>query len=366
MWRILSLILAVSLILGTVSLVLVAGANKPTTFHPADLRIHDPIRQGNLTIFPVSNGSRAKTSLYLTLDEGLAAGVVKVGELGALQGSMVRPLEHRRRRRRRPVPQDRARVNELAIQNLSDRPLLLLAGEVVRGGKQDRVVARDRIVPPHSEPIPLGVFCVEPGRWHGLSAQFAASKAMAHPKLRQEVTEARDQQKVWNEVARANRSVAETLAAAPTAGRAGAAGVPRAQSSYARTMEARPVQDHLAGASRTILPQIPREAVGVVVAVNGQPVWADLFASPALFERYRAKLLRSYLVEAIGSGKMPEKGPTAKEVRGFLRHLSGRQTIEVEPGVYRLVRTEAAGTVTYELEALAPRPLTLHVARMAR
>ena len=367
MWRILSLILAVSLVLGTVSLVLVAGANKPTTFHPADLRIHDPIRQGNLTIFPVSNGSRAKTSLYLTLDEGLAKGVVKVAELGTLRGAgMVRPLERRHQGRRRPVPQDRARVSELAIQNLSDRPLLLLAGEVVRGGKQDRVVARDRIVPPHSEPIPLGVFCVEPGRWHGLSAQFAASKAMAHPKLRREVTEARDQQKVWNEVARANRSVAETLAAAPTAGRVGAAGAPHAQSSYARTMEARPVQDHLAGGSRAILPQIPREAVGVVVAVNGQPVWADLFASPALFERYRAKLLRSYLVEAIRAGRMPVKVPTAKEVRDFLRHLSGRQTIEVEPGVYRLVRTEAAGTVTYELETLKPRPLTLHMARMAR
>ena len=51
MWRTLSLILAVSLVLGTVSLVLVAGANKPTTLHSADLKIHDPIRQGNLTIF---------------------------------------------------------------------------------------------------------------------------------------------------------------------------------------------------------------------------------------------------------------------------------------------------------------------------
>ena len=40
--------------------------------------------------------------------------------------------------------------------------------------------------------------------------------------------------------------------------------------------------------------------------------------------------------------------------------------VEVEPGVYRLVRTEAAGTVTYELEMLKPRPLTLHMARMAR
>ena len=104
----------------------------------------------------------------------------------------------------------------------------------------------------------------------------------------------------------------------------------------------------------------------MVVAVNGRPVWADLFTSPALFERYRAKLLQSYLVEAIRSGKMPAKAPTVDDARDFLRALSGRQSIEIEPGTYRLVRTEAAGTVTYELEALGPRPLTLHVARMAR
>ena len=258
MWRILSCIL-------TAGLLLAAGGDKPTTFDASDLRVHDPIRQGNLTIFPVSNGSLADTSLYLTLDEGLAAGMVKVGELGALRGSMERPLGRRPQRRRH-----RARVNELAIQNLSKRPLLLLAGEVVHGGKQDRVVARDRIVPPHSEPIPLGVFCVEPGRWHGLSAQFAASKAMAHPKLRQEVTEARDQRKVWNEVAKSRERVAQELAAAaphsaevPGGSPGGViAGILGSSTSYARTMDAPAVQDHLAGGSRAILPQIPRKAIG--------------------------------------------------------------------------------------------------------
>lgn len=366
-------------ILAVSALVLAGNAGRPA-YVPYDQRVQEPIHHGNLTIFPVSNGGRADTSLYLTLDEGLAQGVVKVGELGVLRGAgaMVRPMERRSERRpyiqqpqvQQTITGDQARVNELAIQNLSDRPLLLLAGEVVSGGKQDRVVARDRIVPPHSEPIPLGVFCVEPGRWHGISGQFAASKAMAHPKLRKEVTEARDQRKVWDEVAKANTAVAETVTVAPGSGAGVGAGLTggtfRAQSSYAQTMEARPVQDKLNERTGIFLQQIPKDAVGVVVAVNGRLVWADLFASPALFQRYRAKLLQSYLVEAVRSGESPVRAPSVSEAREFLRELSGRQTIEVEPGVYRLVRTDSDRVVTYELQSLGARALTLHLARMAQ
>ncbi len=368
MWRFLVSILTLSV------LVLAGSQTQQAGGHGFlwELKVHDPIHQGNLTIFPVSNGGAAETSRYLTLDEGLAQGVVKVGELGALRGAgaMVRPLGRPAPNAQAQITGDGPRVNELAIQNLSDKPLLLLAGEVVSGGKQDRVVGRDRIVSPHSEPIPLGVFCVEPGRWQGLSANFAASKAMAHPQLRKEVTETRDQHKVWDEVAKANAKVAEMVTAAPPASAGAGGGVRggavRAQSSYAQTMEARPVQDKLAELNRTFLQGIPRGTIGVVVAVNGRPVWADLFASAPLFERYRAKLLHSYQVEAMRSGAPMARPPDASEARDFLRELSGRQTIEVEPGLYRLVRTDVGGVVTYELQSLGPRAATLHLARMVQ
>lgn len=360
--------------------------------------VHEPIRIGNLTVFPVTNAGGPDTSKYLTLDEGLAKGLVKVGELGALSGvgasqaaerapfggPMVRPIEPPIDGRRIPTPRtplplppDAARVNELAIQNLSDRPLLLLAGEVVSGGKQDRVVARERIVPPHSEPVPLGVFCVEPGRWQGASAAFAPAKAMAHPQLRKQVTEARDQQKVWNEVAQANRQVMALAAASPgvAAGSqarrggepigAGVAGGIAPSSSYARTMEAKPVQDKLGEQTRGFAGRLPRGAVGVVVALGGRIVWADLFASPALFDRYRDKLLQSYVVESARNSGVGAATPAVSEARDFLRTVSGRETTEAEPGLYRLIRVEASGLVTYELDAL-PEAVTLHFSRMAQ
>jgi hypothetical protein len=78
------------------------------------------------------------------------------------------------------MPRGGARVNQLALINNSDRPLLLLAGEIVTGGKQDRVVGRDRIIPAHNEPVALDVFCVEPHRWTGVSDSVITSKPAIH------------------------------------------------------------------------------------------------------------------------------------------------------------------------------------------
>jgi hypothetical protein len=97
-------------------------------------------------------------------------------------------------------------VNTLVLVNHSRRPLLLLAGEVVTGGKQDRIVAKDRVVPADADPIDLSVFCIEPGRWTESAATFGASnKSSAHsfmvqPKVRERAMVEKDQQQVWDSV----------------------------------------------------------------------------------------------------------------------------------------------------------------------
>ena len=114
----------------------------------------EPIRHGNLTVFPVVAARSHDTQEFLTLDEGLRSGDVIVTESGSVQPLM-------RRRRVIPTPGG-AQVNQLVLVNNSKRPLILLAGEIVTGGKQDRVIGKDRIIPAESDPIDLGVFCVEP------------------------------------------------------------------------------------------------------------------------------------------------------------------------------------------------------------
>src|SRR6202140_308892 len=130
-----------------------------------------PIRSGNLTVFPVVASKSFDTVEFLTLDEGLRSGDVVVTEAGQARGLI-------RRRPRDPAimhPVRDAEVNRLVLVNNSKRPLLLLAGEIVTGGKQDRVIGKDRIVPPESDPVDLSVFCVEPGRWVATSDRFGAS-----------------------------------------------------------------------------------------------------------------------------------------------------------------------------------------------
>ncbi len=331
------------------------------------LKLLPPIRYGNLTVFPVANATGADGSAFLTLDEGLRTGQVRVGELGELQGAaMQRPMPRSTTPpflNRRPVTGG-ATVNTLAIQNLSDRPLLLLAGEIVSGGKQDRVIGKDRILAPHSEAVPLDVFCVEPGRWSGLNAQFAASKAMAHPNLRLQVVEAKDQSKVWEEVGQANQAVAARVIAA-NGGRAVFAGAP--PSSFAKTIEEGAVQQELEKDGHAVLGRLPAAAAGVVIAVDGRPVWADVFASPALFARYRDKLLKSYVVEAMRARRAAVAAAVAAaegDAAAFLRDSGGRRTLESEPGLYRLLRSEGAAGVTYRLESDTAGPL--HLSRMAR
>src|ERR1700720_4701652 len=137
---------------------------------PGD-KVLEPIRHGNLTVFPVVAAKSYPTGQFLTLDEGLRSGEVVVTEAGNVQGLI-------RRNTTPAIRHDGAQVNRLVLVNNSKRPLLLLAGEIVTGGKQDRVIGKDRIVPAESDPVDLSVFCVEPGRWVATSQKFGASEAM--------------------------------------------------------------------------------------------------------------------------------------------------------------------------------------------
>ena len=164
-----------------------ASAGAPTH----EYKVLPPVTKGHLTLFPIVGGADANTAQLLTLDEGVRSGAVIVTEAGSLQG-LIRPGTSYR-------PSLGGEVNRLVLVNNSERPLLLLAGEVVTGGKQDRVIGVDRIVPPKSEPVDLSVFCVEPGRWVASSERFASmGSAMAQPSVRMPAMAARDQHRNFN------------------------------------------------------------------------------------------------------------------------------------------------------------------------
>jgi hypothetical protein len=310
-------------------------------------QVLEPITRGNLSIYPVVSGLKADTSELLTLEEGLASGAVRIAERNELQGA----LRRRRPEQEWPRPTEPsfdagARVNELVLVNNSSKSLILLAGEVVSGGKQNRIIGVDAVVPPHSEPVPLTVFCVEHGRWSEGGGGFGSAKAMAHPGIRKEAQANRSQEGVWNSVA---GSVAKMEAAAPTQSYLDALASPKAKRAegLAGSIQAdyeRELQGKLQG----------RHAVGVIVAVNGEFIWSDIFPSEDLFLKYWPKLLRSYVLEAdSGTRSEAKNGPSAKQALAYLLADVGRVSIKTELGAYRRTEISAEAYKIVALEALA-------------
>ena len=343
-------------------------------------KVLEPIRQGNLTVFPVVAAKSYSTSEFMTLDEGLRSGEVVVTEAGAVQGLI-------RRHPMPPVRYDGAQVNRLVLVNNSKRPLLLLAGEIVTGGKQDRVIGKDRIIPAESDPVDLSVFCVEPGRWVATSEHFGASESMyggavggprraapmammAQPSVRAKAMGDKDQEEVWAEVRKQKAAVVGgALADMPAA----SADVEQT-SSYARLMEnqdvkkqvdavAKPIEEHYESLIRQLR---DRNAVGVVVAVNGRIIWADIFASTDLLQKYWPKLVRSYASEAVVT-RAKDIEVSVNRAQSFLEDMEGRrETIESEPGVYRHTEVNGDGFKAFALTSLLPKTgFDVHVAKMA-
>ncbi len=325
-----------------------------------EYKVLSPISSGRLTIYPVIAANRYDASAFMTLDEGMRSGTVIITEAGRLGGLIRRPQQN---------GQSNAEVNRLMLVNNSNRPLLLLAGEVVTGGKQDRVIGVDRIVPAHSDPVDLSVFCVEPGRWVEQTAQFGSMKMqMAQPSVRRPAMAEKNQQQVWDRV-RANSATmtAEVAAAAPQVARELGQ-----TSSYARVMQnpevqkkveemAAPVADY----SSTLQKLRTQNAVGVVVAINGQVVWADIFGSPALLESYWPKLVRSYAAEAVTSPTVQGKA-TQETAQAFVDDMGGRREVaETEPGVYRRVEVTGEGYKVFKIMSLLSKAeIPVHVAKM--
>jgi hypothetical protein len=125
---------------------------------------------------------------------------------------------------------------------------------------------------------------------------------------------------------------------------------------------ARPVEQEY---ESTIKQLRDRKAVGVVVAVNGDIVWADVFASTGLLEKYWPKLVRSYATDAVVTRA---KGAHVSEAaaQAFLDNVRGRhETVDSEPGLYRQTEVSGDGFKVFELTSLLPKAnFAVHVAKM--
>jgi ARG and Rhodanese-Phosphatase-superfamily-associated Protein domain len=190
---------------------------------------------------------------------------------------------------------------------------------------------------------------------------------MVQPSVRSKAMADKDQQQVWNEVRNARGGAVSGL---PAPAQAQVEGT----SSYAAMIANNEVQHKLEAVAapvqeeyQSVIKQLrDRNAVGVVVAVNGEVIWADIFASTKLLEKYWPKLVRSYAAESFAQ-RSKSASVNTKDAQEFLDRLQGkREVVENEPGLYRHTEISGDGFKVFELASLLPGTgFDLHLAKMA-
>jgi hypothetical protein len=245
-------------------------------------QIHGPYTHQDLTVFLLCC-RRQDGDDYLTLDEGLAKGLVIITE------------------------QEQERVGALRIENRSDRPLYLQEGERLIGGKQDRTIISSLVIPPKSGKTSVPTFCVEHSRWNegekGRQFGFSVNPALAPKGVRGAAKVEGSQARVWGCVAAQKVSANRKLQC------------PNTNSSVNEMLDAPQVQrlseEYATALSRALDRSENRDAVGMAIVFNGQIEEVNLYPNRALFRKLFPRLIRAYAVQA---ALLKDQGPAGEPV----------------------------------------------------
>jgi hypothetical protein len=227
---------------------------------------------------------------------------------------------------------DSGTVNELVIENKGKRPVLVLAGTVVKGGKQDRQVGQDFVIPA-GKTVPVAAFCVEQGRWtatrdgvatHGV---FKPKKALTTKAVRSAAQYDANQGKVWEKVSNENAKAGK----APPSGTFLATLEDDSKEAVARRERvAKTLSDRLAA-----LATAPSPPVGIAYAVEGKVREVRTFSHAALFRRNQDTLVATVSVEAdlsareaAAAGRTPSAKPA--EAAGVADLVAGAAAAKEE------------------------------------
>jgi hypothetical protein len=212
--------------------------------------------------------------------------------------------------------QGNGEVNSLFVQNVSSDTIMILAGEVVQGGKQDRMIAEDFILYPNTRKKDISVFCVEHGRWAPKQSgnSFNGYFTISSNEVRKAGLVSKSQKDVWDKVAvntRMNRASTPTGTLAAL------------NNSDSFTSELKQYSDFF---NKTIVSE--KDIIGVVAVSGDAILGCDMFATHSIFERHYQNLIQSYATEAITSGKAVTV--TYETVNDYLQSIIGDETKQEE------------------------------------
>ena len=303
------------------------------------MTILDPVAVANLAVYlvqlPRGRPSTRKLAAappveFVSLEQAHAAGEVVISEPGT--------------------------VERVRLEYHGTRDLFLQAGEVLRGGQQDRAVAGDLLIPaPKHEPESLMVptFCVEEQRWgqqRGWSPElFTLFDQIAPGRRLKKELRLGTQEDVWREIATMHDTLRDLIS------HGGTRDLP--PYSLWTLIELLETQGWLNEYINALLPlaEANLEATGAVFVLGGKFNSAELYATPLLFRQLWPKLLWAVAVEAVieqktapaWSGKLPTKGEVTAWLASVHRRGAASHTDKINQRMHRRIRSHG-GQMCFE------------------
>ena len=208
----------------------------------------------NIAIIPIKTPINYKIDL-LSLKKGFELGLVEVKE-----------CEH-------------SQVNTIIVSNKSVTPLLLVDGEEIIGGDQNRIMNATVVIAGESE-MKIPVNCTEHGRW-GYNHEFRQSDYILNSQTRFAKAHARGKRDVQGEVWRSidNLEMLHNYSSPTQA---------MSESYENKKADLNEIADSF---------EICKGQTGVVVIVDGEVKGFEIFSSPQIYSEYHEKILKSYLID---------------------------------------------------------------------
>ncbi len=312
--------------LGIAFLLTLSAAAIPSDASAASAyRVTGPASHKNLSVFLIHGESQADQKDILTLQEAMEQGVLTVHETSS--------------------------VNELVVENKSSRhEVFIQSGDIVKGGKQDRVLSVDIIVPAGSGKMAIEAFCVEAGRWQQRgeenAGQFSSSKErIVSKELKLAAGKERSQTEVWKKVSETQEKLSANVGASVNAD----ASATSLQLSLENGQVAASVDDYVKALAGIV--DGKDDVIGYAFAINGKINSADVYASSDLFKKLWPRLVKASATEAVAESNAPVSSTLVEieDVVAFLDQANAGKSEEREiTSRIKLVTRENTDDIVFE------------------